>query len=74
MKQLKATVIHSKTPQTTVVQVTRRWTHPLYHKILTKKKKFLCQNEMELNPGDKVIIQECRPQSKRKRWQILKKI
>ncbi|MFH0942835.1 MAG: 30S ribosomal protein S17 [Candidatus Beckwithbacteria bacterium] len=74
MKQLKATVINTKMAQTAVVQVTRRWTHPLYQKTLTKKKKFLCQNQLELKAGDKVVIQPCRPQSKLKKWQVIKKI
>jgi len=74
MKQLKGIVINTKMQQTAVVQVTRRWTHPLYHKTLTKKKKYLCDNQLELKPGDKVLIQETRPISKRKKWKVIKKI
>jgi small subunit ribosomal protein S17 len=75
MKQLTGTVLNTKMPQTAVVQVVRHWTHPLYKKIITKRKKYLADNQkLTLQPGDKVIIQECRPISKRKRWQVVKKI
>ena len=74
MKQLKGIVINTKMQQTAAVQITRRWTHPLYQKTLTKKKKYLCDNQLAVNAGDKVLIQECRPLSKRKKWKIVKKI
>ncbi|MDZ7587391.1 MAG: 30S ribosomal protein S17 [Patescibacteria group bacterium] len=74
MKQLKAIVINTKMQQTAVVQITRRWTHPIYKKTITKKKKYLCDNQLKVKPGDKVIIQECRPLSKRKKWFLVKKI
>lgn len=74
MKQLKAIVLNTKMQKTAVVQVTRRWTHPIYKKTLTKKKKYLCDNQLAVKTGDKVIIQECRPLSKRKRWVLIKKI
>jgi len=74
-KQLTAIVISTKMPKTTKVEVIRRWTHPIYKKIITKRKKYLVHNEkLTLKPGDKVIIEETKPVSKRKRWQIIKKI
>jgi len=75
MKQLNAIVINTKMLQTAKVEVVRRWTHPLYKKTITKRKKYLCHNpKIKLEPGDKVLIQECKPVSKLKRWEIVKKI
>jgi len=74
MKQLTGTVVHTKMQKTAKVLVIRRWAHPLYHKILTKKKHYLVHTDIKLKPGDRVIIQETKPISKRKRWQVNKKI
>ncbi len=74
-KQLTATVLNTTTLQTVKLEVLRRWTHPLYKKTITKRKKYLAHNDkLTLKTGDKVIIQECPPISKRKRWQVIKKI
>jgi small subunit ribosomal protein S17 len=74
MKQLTGTVIHTKMAKTAKVQVIRRWAHPLYKKILTKKKNYLAHCEIKLQPGDRVVIQESKPISKKKRWRVVKKI
>lgn len=42
--------------------------HPLYKKIVRRKKKFLCQySGVELKEKMKVMIKECRPYSKMKK-------
>ena len=75
MKQLTGIVINAKMQQTAKVEVIRRWTHPLYKKTITKRKNYLCHNpKLKLNPGDRVVIQETKPISKKKRWQVLKTI
>lgn len=74
MKQLKGTVIHTKMSKTAKIQVLRRWSHPVYKKILSKKKNYLVGCNLKLQPGDRVVIQETRPLSKKKRWQVIKKI
>jgi small subunit ribosomal protein S17 len=73
MKQLTGTVINTKMPLTVKVQIVRRWTHPLYKKTITKRKNYLCHNsKLKLKEGDKVTIQETKPISKRKRWEVVK--
>jgi small subunit ribosomal protein S17 len=73
MKQLTGIVINTKMLQTVKVEIVRRWTHPLYKKTITKRKNYLCHNpKLKLNPGDKVVIQETKPISKKKRWQVVK--
>ncbi|MBU1085566.1 MAG: 30S ribosomal protein S17 [Candidatus Beckwithbacteria bacterium] len=74
-KQLTATVISAKMQKTVKVQVIRKWAHPVYKKIITKKKNYLVHNEkLDLKPGDKVIIEETKPISKKKTWQIESKV
>ena len=45
----------------------------MYSKTMTKTKKYLAHDELgECNIGDQVLVQECRPLSKRKRWKLIK--
>lgn len=74
-KQLTGTVINTNMTQTAKVQVVRRWTHPLYQKTISKSKNFLVDNQLKnIKPGDRVIIEECPPISKRKRFKIINKL
>ena len=74
MQQLTGIVVSSQTPKTAKVQVTRRWTHPLYHKTITKKKSYLVHCEINVKAGDKVVMRPIRPMSKMKKWKISKKL
>jgi small subunit ribosomal protein S17 len=60
-----------KMAKTIVVQVTRRVPHPLYKRIITKKKKFYAHDETNsAKLGDVVRIVEHAPISKLKRWAL----
>ena len=62
-------VVSTKMQKTIVVEVTRRVPHPIYKRIVTKRKKFYAHDEAETaKPGDVVRILEHRPMSKMKRW------
>lgn len=62
-------VVSNKMTKTIVVEVIRRVPHPIYKRIVTKKKKFYAHDEQETaKPGDIVRIVEHRPMSKLKRW------
>ena len=64
-------VVSTKMAKTIVVEVTRRVPHPVYKRIVTKRRKFYAHDEQEsAKPGDVVRIVECRPLSKLKRWQL----
>src|SRR5882672_2749056 len=64
-------VVANKMAKTIVVEVTRRVAHPLYRRIVTKRKKFYAHDEEgRANVGDVVRIIECRPMSKLKRWRL----
>ena len=64
-------VVSTKMTKTIVVSVSRRVPHPLYKRIITKRKKFYAHDEEGVaRTGDIVRIIECRPLSKLKRWRL----
>jgi small subunit ribosomal protein S17 len=64
-------VVSAKMAKTIVVEVSRRVPHPLYKRIIGKRKKFYAHDEeATAKVGDVVRIVECRPLSKLKRWQL----
>lgn len=64
-------VISTKMAKTIVVEVTRRVPHPVYKRIVSKRKKFYAHDEEQTaHVGDVVRIIECRPLSRLKRWQL----
>jgi small subunit ribosomal protein S17 len=65
-------VVSTKMQKTIVVEVSRRVPHPLYKRIIGKRKKFYAHDEEgTAKPGDVVRIVECRPLSKLKRWRLV---
>jgi small subunit ribosomal protein S17 len=59
--------------KTIVVKIENRYPHPIYSKILMKTKKYLAHDELsECQIGDQVLVEECRPLSKRKCWKLVK--
>lgn len=73
VKQKIGIVISDKMNKTVVVEIENRYSHPMYSKTLIKTKKYLAHDELEeANIGDQVLVQECRPLSKRKRWKLIK--
>lgn len=64
-------VISTKMAKTIVVEVTRRTAHPVYKRIVTRRKKFYAHDEEQsAKIGDVVRIIECRPLSRLKRWAL----
>lgn len=73
VKQEIGIVISNKMQKTIVVKIESRYPHPIYSKTLVKTKKYLAHDEREkCQIGDQVLLQECRPLSKKKRWQLVK--
>lgn len=65
-------VVSNKMTKSIVVDTQRRVTHKLYGKMISVNKKFMADDPADdCNIGDKVIIEECRPLSKNKRWRLL---
>src|SRR5215813_14561554 len=64
-------VVSTKMQKTIVVEVSRRVPHPLYKRIIGKRKKFYAHDEEgTAKLGDVVRIVESRPLSKLKRWRL----
>ena len=74
-RKLEGEVTSDKMDKTIVVLVTSIKTHSKYKKQYKSSKKYKAHDEKnEYIVGDKVIIQECRPISKDKRWLVIKKV
>jgi small subunit ribosomal protein S17 len=66
---LQGIVVSDKNDKTIVVQVERRYTHPLLKKTVRRTKKYHAHDEKNsFKVGDRVSIEETRPISKNKRW------
>ena len=64
-------VISNKMDKSIVVQVDRRIRHKLYGKFMRKRVKYMVDDPNNIcNVGDLVLIEECRPLSKNKRWRV----
>lgn len=69
---LEGTVVSDKCDKTVTVSVTRRIKHPLYGKYIKRSDKYAAHDEgNQCKVGDIVEIGECRPLSRRKRWEVL---
>ena len=63
------TVISNKMQKTVVVAVENLVKHEMYQKYIKRTSKFLAHAENnDVKVGDRVVIEETRPLSKRKRW------
>jgi small subunit ribosomal protein S17 len=70
-RELKGTVVSNKMENTVRVRVDSVTRHPVYKKVINKKKVFFAHTEKELNIGDEVTIRECKPYSKNVRWVVI---
>jgi small subunit ribosomal protein S17 len=64
-------VVSDKMANTIVVAMDYKSRHPLYKKILKKRKKIYAENNLSAKIGDSVKVMECRPLSKLKRFTTL---
>jgi small subunit ribosomal protein S17 len=69
---MQGVVVSDKMEKTVVVKVERRIMHPIYKKFIRRSKKYAAHDENNaLKIGDIAKIRECRPISKRKRWEVV---
>lgn len=69
---LQGVVVSDKNAKTVVVEVERRYIHPLLKKTVRRSKRYHAHDETKLfKIGDLVRIQECAPISKLKRWTVV---
>ena len=68
-------VVSDKMQKTLVVEIEETKKHPKYKKRYKINKKYKAHSESrEYKTGDRVIIEECRPMSREKRWRVVGKI
>ena len=73
LKVVRSNFINDRIVIYPLKKIENRYPHPIYSKTLVKTKKYLAHDELEeCNIGDQVLVQECRPLSKRKRWKLIK--
>jgi small subunit ribosomal protein S17 len=69
---MQGVVVSDNMDKTIVVNVERKFKHPLYKKYIRRTKKYHAHDEdNNCKTGDKVTIRECRPLSKLKRWEVI---
>jgi len=74
-RQLTGIIISNKMRKTAVVKVEQIKEHPRYKRRYRFHKKYKAHDEEgKCNIGDEVIIEECRPISKEKKWKVIKRI
>ena len=72
-KVRKGKVVSKMGIKSVVVEVSYREQHPLYGKIVIRRKKYHVHDEADTaKVGDEVVIMETRPLSATKRWRVVK--
>lgn len=70
-KTRQGSVVSNKMDKSVVILVERRFPHKLYGKYVRKQVRYMAHDaKNECQIGDLVLIEECRPLSRRKRWLI----
>jgi small subunit ribosomal protein S17 len=70
---LQGVVVSDKQDKTIVVRVERRFTHPEMKKTVRRSKKYHAHDEKnEFSIGDQVWIEERKPMSRLKRWEVIR--
>lgn len=72
-KLMIGTVLRTGLNKTVVVEIIRSAKHPLYKKVIRRKKRYLAHDEKnECGVGDQVELMHTRPMSKLKRWRVFR--
>lgn len=72
-KALTGVVVSNKMDKTVVVQIERLVKHTVYKKYVRRRAKFMAHDEAnDCRVGDTVMIRQCRPLSRHKRWRVSK--
>lgn len=70
-KTRQGIVVSDKMNKTIVVQIDSMVMHPIYKKYIRRRVKYKVHDERnEARAGDTVLIEECRPMSRQKRWRM----
>jgi small subunit ribosomal protein S17 len=70
-KSRQGVVVSDRMQKTITVQLNRMVMHPVYKKYVLQRVKYKVHDERnEAAVGDTVLIEECRPMSRQKRWRL----
>jgi len=69
-RRIVGVVTSNKMTKTVVVEITRKFRHPLYRKVVHTSKRVKAHDEIGCQIGDEVQIVESRPLSRDKRWVV----
>jgi small subunit ribosomal protein S17 len=71
-RRIVGIVASNKMTKTVVVEITRKFRHPLYRKVVYSSKRVKAHDEIGCQVGDEVQIVESKPLSRDKRWVVEK--
>jgi len=69
-RRMTGVVTSNKMTKTVVVEITRKFRHPLYKKVVYKSMRVKAHDEINCQIGDEVQIVEVGPMSRDKRWLV----
>jgi len=69
-RRMTGVVTSNKMDKTVIVEVTRSYRHRLYKKVIHSRRKVMAHDDLGCQLGDKVIVVESRPLSRKKRWVV----
>ena len=69
-RRIVGKVTSNKMTKTVVVEIVRKFRHPLYKKVVYASKRVKAHDEIGCQVGDEVQIVESRPLSREKRWVV----
>ncbi len=69
-RRIVGVVTSNKMTKTVVVEIGRKFRHPLYRKVIHLSKRVKAHDEIGCQIGDQVQIVESRPLSRDKRWVV----
>ena len=69
-RRIVGVVTSNKMTKTVVVEITRKYRHPLYKKVVFSSTRVKAHDEIGCQIGDEVQIVESRPLSRDKRWVV----
>src|SRR5512135_3435313 len=69
-RRITGVVTSNKMTKTVVVEISRKFRHPLYRKVVHSSKRVKAHDEIGCQVGDQVQIVESRPLSRDKRWVV----
>lgn len=69
-RRITGIVTSNKMTKTVVVEITRKYRHPLYKKVVFSSMRVKAHDEIGCQIGDEVQIVETKPMSREKRWAV----